>query len=47
MVELRFSLRYSELFVTTATIKVQAGAAFAILIGAARLLMRTALPRIH
>lgn len=47
MVELHLSLRCSESFVTTATFKIQAGAAFAVLLGAARLLMQSALPHIH
>jgi hypothetical protein len=46
MVELHLSLRCSRSFVTTATIKIQAGAAFAVLLSAARLLVQAALPPI-
>jgi hypothetical protein len=47
MVELHLSLRCSEWFVTTATIKVQAGAVFGVLLSAARLLVQAALHPIH
>ncbi len=47
MVELQLSLRCSQFFATTATVKVESAAALAVLLSAARLLAQAARHPIH
>jgi len=46
MVELHLSLRFSEYFATTATVRMQAGVVIAVFMTAARLLVRVILAHV-